>query len=100
MRIFSRLVFLCNLCFIITVALRFMERKKTPNPVSDGLSAIQPLENSLIILGYGAIILNFIFALAFLIGLLLRKRTVVPLWLIIFNFLLLAAQVLYFFVIP
>ncbi len=99
MRIFARLVFLCNICFLITVVLRFLERKGS-NPVSDGLAAIQPLENSLIILGYGAIILNFIFVFVTGTGKLFKRSFAVPGWIIWFNIILLVLQFFYFFVLP
>lgn len=100
MRIFSRLVFICNICFIIAVILRILERSERANAVSEGLAAIQPLENSLIILGYGAIIINLIFVLIAISSTIFRRGLMIPAWITTFNIVLFICQVIYFFVLP
>ena len=97
MRFFSRLVFICNCCFVAYVVLRFVELANKKNEQFNGAIKIQPLESTIVILGYGAIIVNLIFNLLLLMQLLLKKNSSVPKWLIWFNFLFLIIQVYYFF---
>lgn len=97
MRFFSKLIFICNLCFIAAVILRWVENVNKQKGNFDGAIKLQPLESSIVVLGYGAIIFNFIFNLTILTLLWLKKDMLVPKWLIWFNFLILIVQVYYFF---
>ncbi len=94
---FSKIVFICNLCFIAAVILRWIENANKKKGNFDGAIKLQPLESTIAILGYGAIIINFIFNMILLVMLLLKKEQQLPKWLIWFNFLILIIQVYYFF---
>lgn len=97
LRFFSRVIFICNLCFIAAVILRWVENANKKKGSFDGAIKLQPLESTIVILGYGAIIFNLIFNITILVLLLLEKKSGMPKWLIWFNFLLLITQVYYFF---
>jgi len=97
LRFFSKIVFICNLCFIAAVILRWVENANKKKGDFDGVIKLQPLESTIVVLGYGAIIFNFIFNIIILALLLLKKQALVPKWLIWFNFLILIIQVYYFF---
>ena len=97
LRFFSKIVFICNLCFIAAVILRWVENTNKQKGDFSGVIKLQPLESTIVVLGYGAIIINFIFNLVILLMLLLKKELLVPKWLIWFNFLILIIQVYYFF---
>ena len=97
LRFFSKIVFICNLCFIAAVILRWVENANKKKGNFDGAIKLQPLESTIVVLGYSAIIFNFIFNLIILALLLLKKKTGMPKWLIWFNFLILIIQVYYFF---
>jgi len=56
----------------------------------------QPLTATLVILGYGAIFISFLFLFSFLFNLLRKKEISVAPWLIVVNLLFLIAQVIYF----
>ena len=60
MRIFSKIVALCNICFIIAVILRAVELAKRAKGNHEGAIPFQPLESTVVILGYGAIFINII----------------------------------------
>ncbi len=97
LRFFSKVIFICNLCFIAAVILRWVENANKKKGNFDGAIKLQPLESTIVVLGYGAIIFNLIFNIIILTLLLLKKELQVPKWLIWFNFLLLIIQVYYFF---
>jgi len=97
LRFFSKLVFICNLCFIAAVILRQVENANKKKGNFDGAIKLQPLQSTIVVLGYSAIIINIILNLVMLVKFLLRKEQQLPKWLIWFNFLILLAQVYYFF---
>lgn len=96
MRFFSKVVFICNCCFVVAVILRLVENAKKLKSNADNAIIFQPLESTLVILGYGAIFINFIFNIMVLCLFLLKREQLVTKWLIWTNFLLLLAQVYYF----
>jgi len=97
MRFYSRFVFICNTCFILAAAIWWIEQNRRQQGNFNGLIGFQPLESTLVILGYGAIFFNFIFLMIALYGFLTRKKTAVPGWIMIFNFCIFPLQVYYFF---
>ncbi len=97
MKFFAKLVFICNCCFVIAVILRLVENAHKTNAVFTGSIKIQPLESMLVILGYGAIFVNFIFNFFLLLVFTSPKKPFIPQWLKVINFLFLIAQVYYFF---
>jgi hypothetical protein len=97
LRVFSKIVFICNLCFIAAVILRWVENANKQKGDFSGVIKLQPLESTIVVLGYGAIVINFIFNLVLLVMLLIKKEQQLPKWLIWFNFLILIIQVYYFF---
>jgi hypothetical protein len=97
MRFFSKIVFLCNCCFLITVIMRLVElRQKTTAVKSDSL-LYQPLQSTLIILGYGAILINAVFFLLGIYSIVFKKLDITPRWLVYFNLMLFPVEIFYFF---
>ncbi len=97
MRFYSRFVFICNICFILAVLIWWMEQNRRKQGNFDGLIGFQPLEATLVILGYGAILFNFIFLMIAFYGFLTRKKQAVPGWVAIINLCIFPLQVYYFF---
>lgn len=64
---------------------------------TDGALKLQPVESTIVILGYGAIVINLLFNLIILVLLLMKKDIPLPKWLIWLNFLFLIAQFYYSF---
>jgi hypothetical protein len=97
MRFFARVTFICNLCFLAAVVLRFVENhNKTSNDINLALK-FQPLESTIVVLGYGAIIINIFFAFCSLYWFVSKKINFIPRWIVLFNLVLLPLQVYYFF---
>jgi len=97
MHFFSKIVFICNLCFIAAVILRWIENANKQQGNFDGGLILQPLQSTLVVLGYGAIIVNIVFNITCLLFFVSKTVQPVSKWLIWFNFLLLLIQVYYFF---
>lgn len=96
MRFFSRIVFICNCCFIISVILRFVELQQRAKNNYDGAIPFQPLESTLVILGYGAIYINVVFLLISIYRFLLKRNIPSPRWITIFNLCMFPLQLYYF----
>ncbi len=97
MRFFSKLVAICNICFIIAVILRLVEINMRKAGNYDGALKYQPLEATVVILGYGAIFLNVIFVLFSIYWLLTKKIQLISRWIVLFNIVLFPLQVYFFF---
>jgi hypothetical protein len=96
-RIFSKVVTICNVCFLLSLLFRFLGIGS--NNTSNG-SVVAPLpwlQNMLIILGYGAIFLNIIFFSFYLFLLLFKKQLMVGRWLLMINLIIFIVQIIYFF---
>lgn len=96
MRFFSKIIFICNICFIAAVIFRYIEINADKAGKNPNVLGFQPLESTLIILGYGAVIFNFIFLLSYLIAYLFKKGMSVPKWILLFNLVLFIVQLIYF----
>ena len=96
MRFFSKLVFICNLCFLGVVIFRWIEITNEQHKYLGEALTFQPLVSTLAILGYGGVILNFIFNIICLLLLVFKKPQPVAKWLIWINLLFLILQVIYF----
>ena len=97
MRFFSRIVMICNACFIITVIIWWIERSRRVHGNYDGVIQFQPLESTLVILGYGAIFVNIVFVFLSFYWWATKKIKLIPRWIVLFNLLMFPLQVYYHF---
>lgn len=97
MRLFSKLTFICNICFIIAVIMRWVELSKRAKGNMDGAIPFQPLESTLVVLGYGAVFINLFFLIFCVYWLFTGKIKQIPRWVVIANLLILPVQVYFFF---
>ncbi len=97
MRIFSKFILLCNLCFVASVVLRFVENANKKSGNLNAVIKLEPLQNTLVILGYSAIVFNFIYHLVLLGSFTSKSGNKLPKWIIWSNFLFLIIQIYYFF---
>ena len=97
MRIFSKIVFIFNVCFIAAAIIRLVEMAKRETGNANAVIPLQALEASLVVLGYSAIFLNAVFFLLVLYRVASRKIKSLPRWIVFFNLVLFPIQVWYFF---
>ncbi|MEP6675373.1 MAG: hypothetical protein ABJA78_09460 [Ferruginibacter sp.] len=93
MRFFSKFVFICNLCFIAVIVMRFVEMHKTKAGNRDAIIPLPFVEGTLALLGYMAIILNFVFLLTAIIMKLSRKAWTFQKWIFWINLLFFFLQI-------
>ena len=97
MRLFSKFTVICNLCFLAAVVFWYIETHKAQHGGNDRIIQLPAVESSLVILGYGAIIVNLFFLLLCFIYASLKVKTKIPKWIIIFNLVLFCCQVYFHF---
>ncbi|MFN8251841.1 MAG: hypothetical protein U0V75_08150 [Ferruginibacter sp.] len=97
MKFFSKITFFCNLCFIASVILRFVENAKKKDEHFDGLVLLKPLESTLVVLGYTAIFVNILFLVVYLLAMAAKKNKQIPRWIVLCNLVFFVLQVYYFF---
>ena len=97
MRIFSKILVICNGCFLLAVLLRLVEQIRHKPVLLEGTVFWNPLTSTVVILGYGAIFLNLIFFLFIFLGLVFTRKFACSRSIFLFNLLVFFGQVLYFF---
>lgn len=97
MRFFSKLAVLCNVCFLFAVVFWYIEMHKKQEGADVRVIPLPWLESTLVILGYGAIIVNLLFLLIYFIIVSLKVNVKIPKWMIIFNVILFCCQVYFHF---
>ena len=98
MRFFSKITFILNLCFLVAVVFWFLEMHQQQPGNSGRVIRLPAVENSFVILGYGAIIVNLFFLLVCFIYAAFKINSKVPRWIIIFNLVLFCCQVFFHFI--
>jgi hypothetical protein len=97
MRIFSKLVFICNLCFVVAVIFAKIEAVQKKTADYNGQLLPQPIISTLAVLGYSAIFINLLFLLVCCGLLIFKQIKQIPKWIVIVNLVFFIIQVFYFF---
>lgn len=97
MRFFSKFVALLNLCFLITVTMRYYMAQFASKSKSNGVLISQPIESTISVLGYLAIFVNIIFLVIFLVFYPSKKMNNIGKPVLYFNLLILPAQLYFHF---
>jgi len=97
MRFFSKFVFICNLCFVASVILRLVENAQKKNEEFSGQILLKPIESTLVVLGYGAIVLNLLFIVLCFYLLIAKRIKQIPRWIVITNLVFFVIEFYYFF---
>lgn len=97
MRFFSKVVFLCNLCFLCAIPLRMWEQAAANKNAVAGSVSFQPIISTVAVLGLIAIFLNIIFVLLFFYRFSFKRMSGVGKFVLIFNLLVLPFQIYYYF---
>lgn len=98
MRFFSKIVVFCNACFLISVVLWYIEVHNKTEGSNIAVLPLPWLEGTLVILGYGAIIINFFFLVLYMIWFSFKMEIKIPRWIIIFNIIMFCCQVYFHFI--
>ncbi len=98
MKFFSKIVFICNLCFATMVVMHFVNLHNEFKGKLDTLKPLPYLTGTIAVLGEIAIIINLIFFVLFIFLILFKKSKQIPTWVVIGNFITLLAQFYWFFI--
>jgi len=74
MRIFTKFTFICNLCFIASFIMRFINLGHLKTPVNFNVVELHPIESSIVVLGFTAMFFNLLY-LALIIIATVRKTS-------------------------
>lgn len=77
--------------------MRLVELRKKASGVTTDALIYQPIQSTLIILGYGAIIINTFFFLFGIFNLVFKKQTIAHRLMLFFNLVMFPVQIFYFF---
>src|SRR5689334_10560097 len=95
---FSRFTLICNTAFLLFAFFAWMESR---NPVksiaADRAIGLPFLKELIVILGFTAIIINFLTNFIYLVCLFSGRLKLLPGWLVMTNFLFLVLEFYYFF---
>jgi len=97
MRFFSKIIFVCNSCFVLSIIFRFVELHSAAKGGTDQAIPLPFVEGALAVLGQLAIVFNLIFCITVLILFLSRKMQQICDWVVIANLIFFIIQVFYFF---
>ena len=98
MRFFSKITVFCNACFLVSVVFWYIEMGKQRQGYSNQVLPLPWLENTLVILGYSAIVVNALFLLLCFIFYSFKSNIKIPAWIIIFNIIIFCCQVYFHFI--
>ena len=97
MKFFARVVMICNLCFIVSVIMRLIEIKQHQEEKFNDVVLLKPVQSTIVVLGYGAIVVNLLFCILFLVATIIPKWNYRPNWMTWANLFFLCLQIYYFF---
>jgi hypothetical protein len=95
MRFFSKITFICNLCLLLAAVMHYFKHYINEAAFPQPLNFFK---GTVVILAEFGWILNFIFTILVAVYLLMKKKTGVPKWLILFNACMLLFAIYYFFI--
>jgi len=93
----SKFTFLCNISFVAFMIFNKIDAKKRIVGGKDTVVAIPFFKDLIIILGFSAIVINFLMCLVYLATILTKKSSILPKWLAIINFVFLIVEFYFFF---
>lgn len=93
----SRFTLICNIAFIVFITFGFFNAGSPGIESTDVALRVPFLKELIIILGFSAILVNFLMCLTYGILLSLGKRLLIPRWLSVINLSFLLLQIWYFF---
>ena len=98
MRFFSKVTVFCNFCFLASVVFWYIEMNKERQGDAGQVLPLPWIENTLVILGYTAIVVNTLFLILYFIFFSFKVDVKIPRWVIIFNIIIFCCQVYFHFI--
>lgn len=97
MRWFSKVAFIFNVCFFVSMIGRFVTLQQAVPDAGNNIAKLNPLMSSVVVLGWLAIFVNLVFIIFYLVRYPRKRSNGIPKWIIYFNMISLPAQIIYYF---
>lgn len=97
MKVFNKLVFICNVCCFAFPFFRLIQFGTQAGKSASEISPLPPVAGIVAVLAIGAVFINLIFVLVFLIRFFSKGLTIYPKWITYFNLIIFPLQIWYFF---
>lgn len=97
MRFFAKVIFIFNLCFLVSVVMRLVEMANKKDVAFNGAIQLNSFLSSIVVLGWIAIFFNLFFTIVFFAQYPSKKRNGIPKSVVYFNLILLPMQIYYYF---
>ena len=94
---FSKFTVICNIAFILFAILNKLETTTSAPLGNDVADKIPFFKNTIITLGFSAIVINLVMCMTYAIIVIIGKQRLLPKWLVAFNFIMLIFQFYFFF---
>lgn len=95
---FSRFTLICNIAFLLFI---FFSKMEASRPVTgagrDTVDSLPFVKDLVIILGFSAIIINFIMCLVYAVIVIIGKQYLLPKWMVAINMVFLILEFYFFF---
>ncbi|MEO6814759.1 MAG: hypothetical protein ABI172_12575 [Ginsengibacter sp.] len=93
----SKFTLICNVSFILFIIFSKLEAHKPVTHNSDTVEMIPYFKNTVIILGFSAIVINLIMCIVYSVIVIIGRQYLLPKWLVAINFVFLILQFYFFF---
>lgn len=93
----SRFTVICNICFVLFAIIGFFDKPGSGSSIPGTVEKIPYLKELIILLGFPAIIINFLMCLTYCLLIILGRGILVPKWMALINITFLFFEVYYFF---
>ena len=99
MRFFSKIAFITNFCFFVSIIYRIVELKEKAAKIGAAANKVDfnPLVSTVAVLGWVAIFLNIFFVIIFLVQFPTKRYNGIAKFVAYFNLIALPAQVYFYF---
>lgn len=94
----SRFTIICNICFVLFAIFGMLEKPENTHAIPGTVEKIPFLKELIILLGFPAIIINFLMCATYGILVASGNKGLVPKWLAIINITFLLVEAYYFFI--
>lgn len=95
MKFFSKLVFICNLCFISGILFRYVDVSASAG--GGEVARVQAFLGVILVLYFLSVFLNLLFVIITIFHFFIKKKSLAPQWLTAVNIVFLPLQLVYFF---
>lgn len=99
MKFFYKVAVIANICFVLTIIFRYVEMNREPS-TNNQIIPLAPVQNLVVILGYGAIIINVLLIGVWIMMRMFKKLQKISPRMLLLIWVFLIIQIIYFIFLP